>query len=61
MSFMPVFLSCVFGVFNSLVPTPAHGLLGHTPSLRLRFILENASLLALYICATAHGPTSLSC
>ena len=29
-SFLPVFLSCVLGVFNSLVLTPAQGLLGHT-------------------------------
>jgi len=55
------FLSCVLGVSNTPVATPAHGLLGLIPSLRLRFILENASLLGLYICATTHGPTSLSC
>ena len=50
------FLSCVLGVFNGPVATPAHGLLGLGRSLRLRFISENASLLALYIC-----PTLLSC
>ena len=54
-------LSCVLGVFYSPVATPANGLLGLSPSLLLRFILENACLLALYICATTHGPTSLSC
>jgi len=52
------FLSCVLDVFNSLVATPAHGRLGLSPSLRIRFIQENASLLASYICATTHGPTS---
>jgi len=56
-----LFFKCVFGVFNSTVVTPAHGLLGLSPSLRLRFISVNASLLALYTCATTHGPTSLSC
>jgi len=58
-----LFLSCVLGVFKSLVPTPAHGLLGHIPSFRLRFTLEKASLRhsSLYICAAIHGPTSLSC
>jgi len=50
------FFSWVFGVFNSPVATPAHGLLELSPSLRLRFISENGSLLALYICATTHGP-----
>ena len=59
MSFLPV-LSSVFGVFNSSVVTPAHGLLGLNLSLRLRFISEKASLLALYICVTIHGPTSPS-
>ena len=49
-----LFLSCV-GVFNSAVRTLAHGLLTHTPNLRLRFILEKASLLASYICATTPG------
>jgi len=48
------FLSCVHGVFNSAVATPAHGLHGLSLSLRLRFILENASLLVLYICASTH-------
>ena len=51
-----LFLSCVFGVFNSSVAIPAHGLLGLNPILRVRFISENASLLVLYICATTHGP-----
>jgi len=58
--FLPV-LSCVIGVFNSPVVTPLDGLLGLNLSLRLRFISENPSLLALYICATTHGLTSLSC
>jgi len=48
-SFLPVFLSCVLGVLNSPVPTPAHGLLGHSPCLGLRFILENASLLYVFV------------
>jgi len=48
-SFFPVVLSCVLGVFNSPVATPAHGLRGLSPSRRLRFASENASLLALYI------------
>jgi len=56
--FCPVcFSSCVLVVFNSPVATPAHGLLGLSSILRLRFILENSSLLALYICATTHGLT----
>jgi len=46
--FLPVFKLCSW-CFNSSVPTAAHGFLGHGPSLRLRFILENASLLAFYI------------
>jgi len=50
-SFLPVFLSCVVGACNSPVQTPAHRLLGHTPNLRLQFMLENASLLTLCICA----------
>jgi len=56
-------LTCVPGVFKSPVATMAHGLLGHTLNLRLRFtyILENTSLLALSICATTHSPTLLSC
>ena len=49
-----------FNVFSNPVATPAHGLLGLSPSLRLRSLSENSSLLALYICATTHGPTSLS-
>jgi len=53
-SFFACCLNCVVGVFKSSVATPALGL----P--RLRFILMNASLLALYICTTTHGPTSLS-
>jgi len=53
------FLCCVRGVSNSPVATPAYGLVGHSPSLRLRFALENASLLALYICATTQGPVPL--
>ena len=35
--------------------TLAQGLLRHSPNLRLRFILENASFRALYICATTPG------
>jgi len=58
---LPVFLRWVIGVFNSPVATPAHGLLGLSLSLRLRFISENASMLALYIYATTHCPTPLSC
>ena len=45
------FSSCVLGVFNSPVTTLAHGLLELNPSLRLRSVSDNASLLALYICA----------
>jgi len=37
------FLSCVLDVFNSPVVTPAHGLLGLSPSFRLQFISEDAS------------------
>jgi len=55
-----LFLSCVLGVSNNPVTTTAYELFGLRPSLRLRFISENASLLALYVCATTHGPTSLS-
>jgi len=43
------------------VASPAYGLLGLRLSLRLRFTSENASLFALYVCASTHGPTSLSC
>jgi len=58
-SFLPVFLSCVHRVFNSPVATPAYGLLGLSPSFRLRFISENASKLVLYVCSTTYGPISL--
>ena len=34
-----VWLCCVLGVFNSAVATPAHGLIGLSPSFRLQFIL----------------------
>jgi len=51
-SFLPVFLCCVLGVFNSPVAAPVHGLLGLIPSLRLRYISKNVSLIALYTCAT---------
>ena len=44
-----LFSSCVLGVFKSLVATPAHGLLGLSPSLRLRFISENASLRCVFV------------
>ena len=57
----PMATALVLGVLNSPVATPAHGLLGLRPSLRLQFISENASVLALYVCSTTHGPTSLSC
>jgi len=60
-SFLPVLLSCVRGVFNSPVATPAHGLLGFRPSFRLQFISENANLLALYVYSTTHGRISLNC
>ena len=43
------FLSCVLGVFNSPVATPAYGLLGLRLSFRLRFISENASLLCMFV------------
>jgi len=49
-----LFFYAVLGVFNSAAHTPAHGLLRHSLSLRLRFILENASWLSLYICACTH-------
>jgi len=52
-----LFLSCVLGVFNSPVATPAHGLLGLSSSRRLRFASEKASLLALYI-YLCHHPLS---
>jgi len=58
-SFLPVFLSCVLGVFNSPVATPANGLLGLSPSPITSYIGERE--LALYICVTTHGRTSLSC
>jgi len=45
------FLSCVHGVFNSPVATPAYGL---RPCFRLRITSANASLLALYVCSTTH-------
>jgi len=48
-SLLPVFLSCVFGVCNSPVATPAHGFLGLIPSLRLQVISENASLLCIFM------------
>jgi len=48
-SFLPVFLSCVHGVFISLVATPTYELLGLRPSFRLRFISENASLLCTFV------------
>jgi len=48
-SFLPVYLSCVLGGFYSPVVTPAHGLLGLWPSLRLRFISESTSLLCILV------------
>jgi len=60
MSFLPVFLSCVLGVFNSPVATPAHGLLGLSPSFLVTIYIGERELV-LYIYATTHGPTSLSC
>jgi len=57
-SCFPVFM-LILGVFNSSVAIPAHGLHGFSPSLRLRFISENASVLALQICATTQGPVPL--
>ena len=50
------FSSFDFVVFNSPVATPAHRLLGLSQILRLPFILEKANLLAVCVCATAHGP-----
>ena len=52
-----LFLRCVLVVFNSPVLTLAHRLLGHSPSLRLWFILENASLLACFIYLCHHPPS----
>jgi len=49
-----LFLCCVLGIFTPGA-LPPHGLLGLSPRLRLRFIYENVSLLALYICATTNG------
>jgi len=43
------FLSCVLGVFNSPMATPAHGLLGLSSSLRLQLISENARLLWIFM------------
>jgi len=60
-SFLPVFFICAFGVLSSPVATPAHGLLGLRPIRRLRFMLENSSLLALYNCASTHVSTLLRC
>jgi len=48
-SFLPV-LSCVFGVFNSPVVTPVHGLLGLNLGLRLRFVSKRrACLLWIFV------------
>jgi len=55
MQYLFCLLSCVLGVFYSTVATLAHGLLELKPSLRLRLILENASLLAFYICTSTHN------
>jgi len=48
-----VSILCHFCLFFKLVlgvlPTPAHGLLGHSPCLCLLFILENASLLYVFV------------
>jgi len=49
-SFLHVF-NCVLGVFNRPLTTPTLGL---GPSLRLRFTLENASLLCLFV--SLHHP-----
>jgi len=54
------FKNSVLGVFNNPVATPAYGLLGLGPNFRLRFLSENASLLALYVCSTTHGPNGPS-
>jgi len=57
-----LFLSCVLGVFNSPVATPAHGSSGLARVFDYDLYRRmRASLLALYIFATTHGPTSLSC
>ena len=58
-SFLPAFLSYVLRVFNNPAARSAHGLQRFSPRLRLRFISDNASLLALYICATTQGPVPL--
>jgi len=55
-----LFFKLCLVVFNSPVAIPAHGLLGLSPIHGLRFILENANLLALYICATTHFTTLLT-
>jgi len=49
-------------IFNSPLAIPAHGLLGLARVFHydLYSIMGNACLLALYICATTHGPTSLT-
>jgi len=43
------FLSCVLGVCDSQVATPGHGLFELSPSLRLRFVSENVSLLYISV------------
>jgi len=50
------FLGCVLGVFNSPVATTTHGLLGLSPSLRLRFtIYRRTPASFVYLC---HHPWS---
>jgi len=49
-----LFSSCVLSVFKSLMAPPAHGLLGLSTSLRLRFISENAGC----VVCLCHHPKS---
>jgi len=44
------FLSSVLGVCNSPVATPAHGLLGFSLSLRLRFLYRRTQACLIYLC-----------
>jgi len=62
-SFLPLFVSCVRGVFNSPVAAPAHGL--HRFSLESSttiYIWERELACFVYLCQHPRaGPTSLSC
>jgi len=63
-SFLPAFLSCVLGVLNSPMSTPAQGLLGLAREHECDYDLygrTRACLLGIFVPPPTNGPISLSC